>query len=111
MSNFVYHSSFNSELYQSDHCQLILFLDKRSLFLSATGLTNKKSQTSKIKYQYDRMASTLWDSFSVATDAYTSSNSTLLGFNDSSIHTARHLNSVWDNLRTCIIKAAKDHIS
>jgi len=94
MSNFIYHSSFKSELYQSDHHQLVLFLDKRSLFLSTTGSTNKKSQISKIKYQYNRMDSTLWNSFSIAADAYASSNSTLSGLNDSSICTAQHLNSI-----------------
>ena len=94
MSNFIYHSSFKSELYQSDHYQLVLFLDKRSLFLSATDSTNKKPQISKIKYQYDRIDSTLWDSFSVVTDAYASSNSKLSELNDSSIHIAQHLNSV-----------------
>ena len=94
MSNFIYHSSFKSKLYQSDHHQLVLFLDKRSLFLSATGSTNKKSQISKIKYQYDRIDSTLWNSFSIAADAYASSNSTLSGLNDSSICTAQHLNSI-----------------
>src|SRR6266542_3156426 len=40
MSNFVYQSSFKSELYQSDHRQLVLFLDKRSLILSANGSNN-----------------------------------------------------------------------
>ena len=56
------------------------------------------------------MDSTLWDSFSVATDAFASSNSTLSGLTDSSIHTTKHLNSVWDNLRSGIIQAAKAHI-
>ncbi len=85
MSNFIYYSSFKSELYQSDHHQLVLFLNKHSLFLSATGLTNKKPQLSKIKYQYDQMNSTLWDSFSIVTDIYTFSNSTLSELDDSSI--------------------------
>src|SRR6266542_5250736 len=110
MSNFVYQSSFKSELYQSDHHQLVLFLDKRSLILSATGSTNRTPQMSTIKYQYDRMDSTLWDSFSATTDAFASSNPTLSGLNDSSIHNTKHLNSVWDNLRTGIIQAAKAHI-
>ena len=34
----------------------------------------------------------------------------LSGLNDSSIHTIKHLNSVWDNLRTGIIQATKAHI-
>jgi len=110
LSNFVYHSSFNTELYQSDHCQLVLFLDKRSLFLSANGSTNKKPQLHKLQYHYDRMDLTLWDSFSVATDAYASSNPVLSGLKENSIRTIRRLNSVWDNLRTCIITAAKAHI-
>ncbi len=110
MSNFVYHSSFNTELYQSDHCQLVLFLDKRSLFLSANGSTNKKPQIHKLQYHYDRMDVTLWDSFSVATDAYASSNPVLSGLKENSIRTINRLNSVWDNLRTCIITAAKAHI-
>ncbi len=59
ISNFIYYSSFKSELYQSDHHQLVLFLDKHFLFLSATGSTNKKPQISKIKYQYDQIDSTL----------------------------------------------------
>src|SRR6266542_5784176 len=110
MSNFVYQSSFKSELYQSDHHQLVLFLDKRSLILSANGSTNRTPQRSSIKYQYDRIDSTLWDSFSAATDAFASSNSLLSGLNDSSIRTTKHLNSVWNNLRTSIIQAAKAHI-
>jgi len=57
------------------------------------------------------MDSTLWDSFSAATDVFASSNSTLLGLNNSSIRTTKHLNSIWDNLRTGIIQAAKTHIS
>src|SRR6266498_5398958 len=110
MFNFVYQSSFTSELYQSDHHQLVLFLDKRSLILSANSLTNQNLQRSTIKYQYDHMDSTLWDSFSAATDAFASSNSVLSGLNDSSIYTTKHLNSVWDTLRTGIIQAAKAHI-
>ncbi len=34
----------------------------------------------------------------------------LSDLNDSSIHITKHLNSVWDNLKTGIIKAAKAHI-
>ncbi len=94
MSNFVYHSSFKLELYQSDHHQLVLFLDKCFLFLSATGSHNKKIQLSKLKYHYDHMNSSLWDSFSTAKDDYTSSNSTLSGLNASSIHMTQHLNLI-----------------
>ena len=111
MSNFIYHSSFKTELYQSDHHQLVLYLDKRSLFLSITGSSNKKPQLSKLKYQYDRMDSALWDSFSTAIDDYTFSNFTLSGLNEFSIRMVQHLNSVWNNLRTCIIKATKAYIS
>ena len=110
VSNFVYQSSFKSELYQSDHRQLVLFLDKRSLILSVNGSTNRNQQRSTTKYQYDHMDSTLWDSFSVATDAFASFNSTLSDLTDSSIRTTKHLNSVWDTLRTGIIQAAKAHI-
>src|SRR6266498_3906072 len=110
MSNFVYQSSFKTELYQSDYRQLVLFLDKRSLILSVNSSTNRTPQRSTIKYQYDHMDSTLWDSFSVATDTFASSNSTLSGLTDSSIRTTKHLNSVWDNLRSGIIQAAKAHI-
>ena len=53
---------------------------------------------------------TLWDSFSAATDAFASSNLTLSGLHDSSIHNTKYLNSVWDALRTGIIQAAKAHI-
>ena len=103
MTNFVYQSSFKTELYQSDYRQLVLFLDKRSLILSVNSSTNRTPQRSTIKYQYDHMDSTLWDSFSVATDTFASSNSTLSGLTDSSIRTTKHLNSVWDNLRSGII--------
>ncbi len=34
----------------------------------------------------------------------------LSGLNEFFIHTVQHLNSVWDNLRTCINKAAKAYI-
>src|SRR6266542_124626 len=56
------------------------------------------------------MDATFWESFGAATDAFVSSNFTLLSLTDSSIRTTKHLNSVWDTLRTGIIQAAKAHI-
>ena len=85
-------------------------MDKNLLFKNLSDYKATVKRLFKLKYNYNTMDADSWSQFDQASDRYINSIPTLARLQESQICLLKQLNSIWTQIRDCIIQTAKECI-